>query len=439
MKIFTMKPKHWLCGILVLTVVGVIFISGCIRLERIDSGTQNKLELEPEKERTHLSKVSDTKNAYWIRSGGIFWGQVEPARGKIDWKASDGIFQKLQSENTYMLFIVFPYANWDQETCHLDKKYDATFGSEKIKVGKPCNMTAYKEFLGKLVERYDGDGKEDMPGLKVPVKYWEIMNEPEMQGGAIGGMGEELKFFVGTPEEYFEILKASYETIKETDPEAKVLHAGMAGMEQNFQSFWDPVFSLEAGKYFDIANIHTIGTDEKREDLFVIKFKNFLKKHNLAEKPIWITEVQFGRLLEKPSDVERFNVLLVRSSVFALALGADKLFYVENWFFWQDQKDEGGSTQRAYSNLVDKINFFESVEKIKEEYRENRDDRDGATSFVGQYKFVFKDKVVYVFWGKAELPSEISGRVKVTDLYGQSQVIDADDIVLGESPIFVEK
>ena len=29
-----------------------------------------------------------------------------------------------------------------------------------------------------MVERYDGDGVDDMPGLEIPVKHWEIDNEP---------------------------------------------------------------------------------------------------------------------------------------------------------------------------------------------------------------------------------------------------------------------
>ena len=36
----------------------------------------------------------------------------------------------------------------------------------------------YQDFVKQLVERYDGDGIDDMPGLKNPIKYWQIDNEP---------------------------------------------------------------------------------------------------------------------------------------------------------------------------------------------------------------------------------------------------------------------
>ena len=47
--------------------------------------------------------------------------------------------------------------------------------------GKPYDMAAYANFIAKLVERYDGDSIDDMPGLTVPIKHWELMNEPEFQ------------------------------------------------------------------------------------------------------------------------------------------------------------------------------------------------------------------------------------------------------------------
>ncbi|MEW6408289.1 MAG: hypothetical protein AB1465_06410 [Patescibacteria group bacterium] len=422
------------------------------------------LKLDPQKEATHLSKVAETKGAYFMRMFDVRWNDLEPEKGKFDWTITDLGMQFANREEIYFLSIVWPYANWDQDTCHSGARYESERPGEKggnLKVGKPCDIAAYKNFLSKAVERYDGDGIDDMLGLKYPVKYWEIMNEPEMQGGATGGMGEELKFFVGTPQEYLEILKASYETIKVADHKAKVLHAGMAGMRQSFQEFWSPIYQ-EAAYYFDIANMHTINTDTKRDDLYLIKFKKYLAKFSIANKPIWITETQYGELQKAPSDIREFNQLMARSTVFSLAQGADKLFYIENWLFWngmQDLKEKGEKpeeakkdfgpkfqkidpddpTQKTYLNLIDKVNSFDHPEILKEEYRENESDFDGASSLIGQYKFVKGDHVVYALWGKAEIPSEIFGRVKVTDIYGNAKEIEANDIDLTSDVIFVEK
>jgi hypothetical protein len=82
-------------------------------------------------------------------------------------------------------------------------------------------MKAYEEFVKRVVERYDGDGKDDMPGLLYPIKYWEVSNEPSMQ--------EELVFFSGSPEDYYDLLRVTYQAVKDADPEALVLHGGIAG------------------------------------------------------------------------------------------------------------------------------------------------------------------------------------------------------------------
>ena len=57
-----------------------------------------------------------------------------------------------------------------------------------------------------------------MPGLIYPIRYWEAGNEPSMQ--------EELIFFKGTPADYFELLKATYQAVRKSDQSAKVLHGG---------------------------------------------------------------------------------------------------------------------------------------------------------------------------------------------------------------------
>jgi len=403
------------------------------------------LKLDPNKEQSHLSRVGPTKNAYWLRACDLTWNNIEPSKGEYDWKMMDARIKELTGEGIYPLVTIRPFANWDQQVCHSDSLYDAEMDpmkGGKLKVGKPCDMVAYQEFLKKAIERYDGDGIDDMPGLTIPIKYWEILNEPVMQGNSTGGMGEELKFFVGTSDEYLDILKASYQTIKEADPEAQVVQGGMAGMQKEVREFWAPILDQGGGDYFDIVNNHTISTDERREDLYMIKLKKFLKKHDIVNKPIWITEVQYGSLTEKPDDLKEMEVLMAKSTIFSLALGADKLFYIENWLRWDkeefSQEELNSSTHKVYLNLIDKVNNFDKVETIKQEYKNDPEGYEGAVSSVGQYKFVNGKDELYVLWGKAQLPKAITGRIKVIDIYGEEQEIQASKLKLTDEPIFVK-
>ena len=160
--------------------------------------------------------------------GPFIWGRIEPEKGKYSWWEVDRYVETVQSYNIATLATIWPFAE------------------------------------------YDGDGIDDMPGLKYPIKYWEASNEPSMQSGF-------HTFFEGSSEDYLEVLKVTYEAVREADPEAKVLHAGMAGMEPSMISFWQPIFK-EGSSYFDIANIHSIGASS---ELNVPAFTRLLAKYNI--------------------------------------------------------------------------------------------------------------------------------------------------------------
>ena len=127
---------------------------------------------------------------------------------------------------------------------------------------------------------------------------------------------------------------------------------------------------------------------------------------------------------------EEWAEVIVRSFVYGFGNGAEKLFYVAL------KGNPGGSgpelttrpgSQRkkayyAFKTMVAKIDYFTSVKKISEQ----------------QYKFIVNENPVYVLWGSGSIPDEIAGTVKVTDIYGNETQMDASELELGDSPIFVE-
>ena len=365
------------------------------------------------------------------------WGMIEPEKGLFDFRMTDEYVRRAQRYGFHTLANIQPFAYWDQDLCHSDLPGIKSPRGRQTK-GKPCNIEAYKSFVISLVERYDGDGQDDMPGLKYPIRYWEVANEPEMQR-------EPLIFFQGSSKDYFEILKATYEAVKEADSESYVVQGGMAGMDDWMVSFWQAVFDLGAASYFDIANMHSIGHGEH---LNIPSFKKFLSENNVPEKPFWITEVQIEDRKDKKTSAQ-YADSLARSYIFALANGAEKLFYVNLRLpQFLPSEAEGGPGFSDLSTLIDlsgqptplfytqrtialKLGSFQEVETIKQQIR-------GKTILEGQYRFTKDDRVIYVLWGKGRLPSQIKGEVKVTDISGNEKIITSDSIRLTSSPIFVQ-
>lgn len=240
------------------------------------------------------------------------WGRIEKEPGIYDFSEMDKIVRIAQENNVTVLAELQPFADWDQAW---DKNCKA---KENSYLCKPKDMQAYKRFVAKTIERYDGDGENDMPDLKIPIKYWQIINEPDIKEDPYA------IFFVGDAKDYFEVLKESYQTIKKVCPDCKVLHGAAAGVRSDMISFWSDVFELGGADYFDIANIHYVGIDVATgktvslgdlSTLNVKPFKELLKRHGI-QKPIWVSEV----VLESPS---------AKSSLQgALSAGASKVFFV---------------------------------------------------------------------------------------------------------------
>lgn len=113
----------------------------------------------------------------------------------------------------------------------------------------PRDPEAYQAFVRAAVERYNGDGRNDMPGLQSPIKFWQVANEPDL----------------GPNRDYARFVALTYQAIKEADPEAKVLIGGVSGfapVEQYLRDFdnrFAPFLRELGGKYVDIFAFHFMG------------------------------------------------------------------------------------------------------------------------------------------------------------------------------------
>ncbi len=99
----------------------------------------------------------------------------------------------------------------------------------------PADEEAYKAFVREAVKRYSF------------IKYWQIGNEPNLKAG---------------PFDYARFQQITYEAIKEVNPDAKVLIAGLAGNMDTASindNSYESVFKELNGKYIDIFDIHFYG------------------------------------------------------------------------------------------------------------------------------------------------------------------------------------
>ena len=274
----------------------------------------------------------------------------------------------------------------------------------------PVDEEKYSEFVRLTVERYDGDGTDDMPGLTNPIKYWQVDNEPH--AGLSG---------------FADLQRITYLAIKEADSNATVIIGGVAGFPNNYVRQFDSVYSSIlanlAGQYVDVFDFHWYGTatGEYRlkdtitgEDIYEHIRATLVANGFSSDLPIWITEM--GSYSGDPSghqfcfqtEKQQADDYLKRC-VYPLSLGVKKIFpafgliegfkHDDGYFDHTGLIYDGdGSNDRGlgvkklsyytYKLMVDKLECsdWENVEIIQEENN------------VYAYRFTKDSKPIWVIW-----------------------------------------
>ena len=286
------------------------------------------------------------KDNQWVRPhpGPFVWNNIEKEKGIFSWDKADKYVTYAQNHNQKTIATIWPYSNWEQKSCKR-KKGRSPFGKRFTKyLSKPCSMENYKTFLLALVDRYDGDGQNDMPGLTKPIIHWEIMNEPEFR-----------MFFKGTEDEFVEIFNFSSKLIKSKQKDAVIIMAGAAGMFPESKKFWKSALP-KIRDHFDIANMHHITPPDGKcdKDFWVSEFSELLQTLNI-DKPIWVTEAMTGVCRVIPTYINAF------------ASGAEVI--IDVGVNAPGMKMSKGSRKKL-NNFIKEVDGFKSVKLISKKKAE---------------------------------------------------------------------
>lgn len=222
----------------------------------------------------------------WTRQGlYAFWFIVQPDLGDptYDFTLYDKLYGNIPTDISILANIA-PQGPIDEGRCITDTWI-------------PTNVGQYTTFVTATVERYDGDGANDMPGLVNPIKYWQVGNEPS-----------ELR-----RSGFAELQRMTYQAIKQACPDCMVLIGGVAGFPNHYVAQFDdnyaPILEDLGGQYADVFDFHWFGTAtvEYRmkdastgEDVLDHIRATLVDNGFPADLPIWITEM--GAYSGDPAD-----------------------------------------------------------------------------------------------------------------------------------------
>lgn len=397
------------------------------------------------------------------------WAGFEPKPPRngvhsYNWRRSDAAVRAFQKAGRRLQVNIRVFSRWALE--HHPSMKVRHPGTGK-RVGaivriKPEHIPDWASFINALVERYDADGKDDMPGLKYPVSHFQIESEPENVWANMDG--------------YIQTLSTAYKAAKKADSDVQIMVGGFnvsrffvlskekqerALRNSRFKHKWEFIkeFFPGGGQYFDILSLN-LNNGYEAIPSTVKWFREQMRK-NGYQKPVWAGDMTSGPMLSKkrPGDREKLRLLerkdsntikwfqqeqarlIVKKAVTAFASGVDKVFvtsdvdwshyYLANWRYQGLLTSRGKRKPAFYSfkTMVSKLDGFVDVETL-----------DVADS-VFAYKFMRPSGDVYVLWSEnrktVSLPLQTRS-VVITDISGRTSEAAPESIKVDRSPIFVE-
>lgn len=159
----------------------------------------------------------------------------------------------------------------------------------------PADLAAFSAYVARIVERYDGDGTDDMPGLRAPVRWFEVDNEPDLKftdPPREGGESWKPDSFC-TPAEYAKVLVAAAAAVHAASPEAKVVAPSLFRPHADSAQAWLDRLVAEPGvrEAVDVASLHTY---DASPDGARLAEAIEVTRAAFPGRPLWVTETSMS-------------------------------------------------------------------------------------------------------------------------------------------------
>lgn len=173
---------------------------------------------------------------HWIKQA-FSWRDIETnQKGQFDWWRTDRIVRNAQERDLNLIVRLDRQPFWSQ----------ADGGVLPLENSPPANYQDFGDFCGALAQRYKGQ-----------IQAYQVWNEPNL-AREWGGRPPD-------PEQYVQLLATCYQAIKQADPNALVISAGMAptgtGLPEAIpdDEFIARMYDAGGASYFDLLGLNAPG------------------------------------------------------------------------------------------------------------------------------------------------------------------------------------
>ena len=265
-----------------------------------------------------VDEVCETMPIRWVNLTRLEWKILEPrapqnGRHAYNWRNLDDAVQAWQRNGVHIMISARFASPWataprnDDEFVYLEgvPKQVALLGADYLP--KPEHADDFRDYVRNLVERYDGDGRDDMPGLLFPVLHYQVGNEYYNElfwAGSSEDYGRLLREFARSAREAcsdvqvilsgtcFRTVPGFYDL--EPDPRSQVyINQRMPHIPQGMREFVNrsETFSRETAAMVDDYDI----LDARWPNYGIVaESRDMLRECGTPDRPIWSAEIYSG-------------------------------------------------------------------------------------------------------------------------------------------------
>jgi hypothetical protein len=259
----------------------------------------------------------------------LIWDVVEPTNGTYNWealRADSKLKNMFAAAHVVEPLVVF------------------SIGERPGERNPVADPDGYARFVRAAVERYDGDGVDDVPpatgGRPVRVRWWQV--------------GNEYPGWVGTGRsraDYCAFVRNVASAARAADPEARLVL--IAQMPVDPLSTWWEQTVLDTADVIDAVDLHDWDTAANWKMRNLIAARAFLDAHGLQRIAIWtgenathVGQARLGAILPFQTLAEQAR-FLVKRACWGRANGLDVFL----WSLLVDRHGFGGDTNSFYNSI----------------------------------------------------------------------------------------
>ncbi len=370
----------------------------------------------------------------WVRETFMQSG-IEYPRRTYHWEEYDSVVTLWQRYDIDMIGTIYGSSNFtgpmrDDTGRRRLVPSDSGYGNAV------STLEEWWNFVGEVVERYDGDGYRDMPGLKYPIKYWESWNEPNQ----VNNPGKDGFWYQKWPDSLntqdlkylLKLQKGFYKSVNKADSTAivigpSVLTRSSYSTDHRKEFYCHP----DVHDYFDIVNYH-------KNRLY--SWENWDSSTVCVnDKPVWFTETNRHKLTgetDHDNDIEYLKLFIEGGY-----LTGSRMIRIYHYF--------GDGVKNKYIDITSPdyplkpmgVYMKTLLQQLDNSVPEENSNNENWRSF----KFSKKNGYVYALWSKADSidisMSVQSKLIKIIRYDGEEKIISNDGnavaLTLTKEPVYL--